>query len=158
MSEVDEKAILAPRYSAEERAGRTPIGFKSSGVARAEAIASHITFRNRVCIFVGIFLIAFAYSLDSILRSAYQASATSDLNSHALLSTINVVKAVISVAAQVRGSLPKHSVPSLTSAISPAQPRSLTSSVAMSCSSFPSSFTPSVTHLRPSSRLDAHTV
>ena len=101
MSDADEKDILPARHSAEDFAGRAPLGFKSSGVARAEAIAAHITFNNRVCIFLSIFLIAFAYCLDTILRNAYQASATSDLNMHALLSTVNVVKAVIAVAAQV---------------------------------------------------------
>ena len=104
MFDVDEKAVLPPRSSDEERDGASPIGFKPSGVARVEAITSHTTLRDRICIFSGIFLIAFAYSLDAVLRGTYQPLATSDFNSHSLLSTINVVKSVISVAVQVCGS------------------------------------------------------
>ncbi|KAH7402954.1 siderochrome-iron transporter Sit1 [Pyrenochaeta sp. MPI-SDFR-AT-0127] len=100
MSDGDEKAILPSRYSDTERDAGAPIGFKSSGVARVEAIAASINLRNRVCIFIGVFLVAFAYGLDAVLRFAYQPNATSDLNAHALLSTINVVKAVIAVVVQ----------------------------------------------------------
>ncbi|CAO2651732.1 Nn.00g000150.m01.CDS01 [Neocucurbitaria sp. VM-36] len=100
MFDVDEKAILPPRYRNEERDGQSPIGFKPSGVARVEVMTRHITFRDRFCIFFGIFLVAFAYGLDAVLRSTYQPLATSEFDSHALLSTINVVKGVVSVAVQ----------------------------------------------------------
>ncbi|KAF1849554.1 siderochrome-iron transporter Sit1 [Cucurbitaria berberidis CBS 394.84] len=100
MSDDDEKVTIPPRCSDEERDGSSPIGFKSSGVARVEAIASHVTFANRVCIFLSIFLVAFAYSLDFVLRLSYSTTATSKLKGHALLSMVNVVKGVISVAAQ----------------------------------------------------------
>lgn len=101
MFDGDEKAILPPRYSDTEHEHGPPVGFKSSGVARVEAISASVGFWNRVCIFIGVFLVAFAYGLDAVLRFAYQPSATSDLDAHALLSTINVVKAVIAVVIQV---------------------------------------------------------
>lgn len=47
------------------------LGTKSPGVERIEAIAKHITFWDRVGIFVGVFLIAYAYGLDGVLRYSY---------------------------------------------------------------------------------------
>ena len=73
---------------------------KSPGVARVEALAKAITFTDRIFIFIGVFLVAYAYGLDGTLRYAYQPVATADLGNHSLSSTVNVVRAVIAAAAQ----------------------------------------------------------
>lgn len=77
------------------------IGKKSPGVARIEALSAHITTGDRVAIFFGVFLIAYAYGLDGTVRLAYQPAATSKFGQHSLLSSINVVRAVVAAAAQV---------------------------------------------------------
>lgn len=48
------------------------LGEKSPGVQRIEVITRYISFRNRVSIFLGVFLVAYAYGLDGTLRYAYQ--------------------------------------------------------------------------------------
>lgn len=73
---------------------------KSPGVVRIEAISSVITTTDRWFIFFGVFIIAYAYGLDGTLRYSYQPYATASYASHSLLSTINVVRAVIAAAAQ----------------------------------------------------------
>jgi SIT family siderophore-iron:H+ symporter-like MFS transporter len=73
---------------------------KSPGVRRAEAIAAVLTTWDRVFIFFGVFLIAFAYGLDGTLRYAYQPYATASFSQHSLLATVNVLRAVIAAAAQ----------------------------------------------------------
>lgn len=73
---------------------------KSAGVRRIEAIASVMTIYDRVAIFFGIFLVAYAYGLDGTLRYTYQPYATASFGSHSLLATVNVVRAVIAAAAQ----------------------------------------------------------
>ncbi|KAF2686870.1 siderochrome-iron transporter-like protein Sit1 [Lentithecium fluviatile CBS 122367] len=75
-------------------------GTKSPGVLRIEALAAHISLLDRISIFIGVFLVAYAYGLDGTLRYAYQPTATSAFQTHSLLSTINVVRAVIAAAAQ----------------------------------------------------------
>lgn len=73
---------------------------KSPGVLRIEAIHSVITKWDRVFIFLGVFLIAYAYGLDGTLRYAYQPTATADFEEHSLNASINVIRAVIAAAAQ----------------------------------------------------------
>jgi len=48
------------------------LGGKSPGVRRIEAIAAQFTNLDRVFIFIGVFLIAYAYGLDSSVRYTYQ--------------------------------------------------------------------------------------
>lgn len=101
MSDLDEKATPSPDHSDHET-GRTPlIGARSPGVIRIEAIAEHMTLVNRIFIFFGVFLIAYAYGLDGTVRYAYQPEATSSMGGHSLLATIGVVRAVIAAVAQV---------------------------------------------------------
>ncbi|KAK2039218.1 major facilitator superfamily transporter [Colletotrichum somersetense] len=76
------------------------IGEKSPGVVRIEALTSAITRTDRVFIFFGVFLVAYAYGLDGTLRYAYQPSATNSYATHSLLATVNVLRAVIAAAAQ----------------------------------------------------------
>ena len=47
------------------------LGAKSPGVQRIEAISAHFTFTDRVCVFLGVFLIAYAYGLDGTIRYTY---------------------------------------------------------------------------------------
>lgn len=76
------------------------IADKSPGVARVEAISEVLTKTDRVFLFIGVFLIAYAYGLDGTVRYAYQTTATASLDTHSLLASINVVRAVIAAAAQ----------------------------------------------------------
>lgn len=59
-----------PDYSEKEQ--EVLAGAKSPGVARIEAINAHMTFANRILIGFGVFLIAYAYGLDSTIRYTYQ--------------------------------------------------------------------------------------
>ncbi|KAK5945926.1 ferrioxamine B transporter [Knufia obscura] len=76
------------------------LGPKSPGVARIEAIASQLTLANRIWLFFGVFLIAYAYGLDGQTRYTYQTYATSSFDLHSYLATINVLRSVIAAAAQ----------------------------------------------------------
>ncbi|KAB5583064.1 siderochrome-iron transporter [Coniochaeta sp. 2T2.1] len=73
---------------------------KSPGVVRVEALSSVMTLTDRIFIFFGVFLIAYAYGLDGTLRYTYQPYATASFDDHSLLSSINVLRAVIAAAAQ----------------------------------------------------------
>jgi SIT family siderophore-iron:H+ symporter-like MFS transporter len=73
---------------------------KSPGVIRVEALSSVMTLADRIFIFFGVFLIAYAYGLDGTLRYTYQPYATASFDDHSLLSSINVLRAVIAAAAQ----------------------------------------------------------
>ncbi|KAF2500569.1 MFS general substrate transporter [Lophium mytilinum] len=75
-------------------------GATSPGVKRIEAIAAHITLVDRVCLFIGVFLIAYVYSLDGTLRYVYQPTATASFAQHSLLATVTVLRSVIAAAAQ----------------------------------------------------------
>ena len=44
----------------------------SPGVARIEAIRRNITIGDRIALFIGVFLIAYAYGLDGQIRNTYQ--------------------------------------------------------------------------------------
>ena len=55
------------------------LGEKSPGVQRIEAISAHFTFVDRIFVFLGIFLIAYAYGLDGIIRYTYQVSMEKDI-------------------------------------------------------------------------------
>jgi SIT family siderophore-iron:H+ symporter-like MFS transporter len=73
MAEIDEKVppVAEPR-SSESTTDAPLLGKKSPGVERMEAIAAHTTFGDRIAIFIGVFLIAYAYGLDGTLRYTYQ--------------------------------------------------------------------------------------
>ena len=73
---------------------------KSPGVARVQAISETLTLTDRIIIFCSVFLIAYVYGLDGTLRYTYQPYALSDFGAHSLSSTVNVVRSVISAAAQ----------------------------------------------------------
>ena len=101
MSDLDEKHAPSPDYGDHENGKKPLIGAKSPGVVRIEAISEHMTLVNRIFIFFGVFLIAYAYGLDGTVRYAYQPEATSSMGGHSLLATVGVVRAVIAAVAQV---------------------------------------------------------
>ncbi|KAJ5889044.1 hypothetical protein N7495_009085 [Penicillium taxi] len=80
--------------------GQPTFGAKSSGVARIEAVNSTLTPWDRTMMFIGVFMVGYAYGLDSQVRSTYQSYATSSFGEHSLLATINVIRSVIAAAAQ----------------------------------------------------------
>jgi SIT family siderophore-iron:H+ symporter-like MFS transporter len=65
-----------------------------------EIVSRNITTTHRVWLFIGIFLVGYAYGLESQTRLAYQSYATSSFDLHSYLSTINVLRNVIAVAVQ----------------------------------------------------------
>ncbi|KAF4970582.1 hypothetical protein FZEAL_10002 [Fusarium zealandicum] len=72
----------------------------SPGVLRIKAMSQVITMTDRVLIFIGIFLIAYAYGLDGTVRYAYQPDAVSEFHAHSLQSSVNTLRSVIAAAAQ----------------------------------------------------------
>ncbi|KAL2266005.1 hypothetical protein VTJ83DRAFT_5357 [Remersonia thermophila] len=72
----------------------------SPGIRRIKAAAAVLTTRDRVFLFLSVFIIAFAYALDGTLRWAYQPLATASFQQHSLLATVNVLRSVIAAAAQ----------------------------------------------------------
>lgn len=76
------------------------LGAKSPGVARIEALSAHFTLWDRVALFVGVFIIAYSYSLDSTIRGTYQSYALSGYELHSAIATVNTVRTVIAAAAQ----------------------------------------------------------
>ncbi|KAJ9618865.1 ferrioxamine B transporter [Taxawa tesnikishii (nom. ined.)] len=75
-------------------------GEKSPGVARIEALAAHLTTFDRVFLYIGVFIIAYSYSLDGTIRYTYQATALASYSTHSLIATVNTVRTVIAAAAQ----------------------------------------------------------
>ncbi|KAI8804129.1 siderophore iron transporter 1 [Cladochytrium replicatum] len=71
-----------------------------AGVARAKAVFSSITTGERVLLFGAVFLITFAYGLDSFIRGTFKSYATADYSTHSLLSTIGVFNAIVAVVLQ----------------------------------------------------------
>ncbi|PYH30566.1 putative siderochrome-iron transporter Sit1 [Aspergillus neoniger CBS 115656] len=76
------------------------VGLGSPGVQRIEALSSHLHILDRVFLFCGVFLIAYVYGLDSLLRGTYQPYATASYESHSVLSSVDILRAVIAAAAQ----------------------------------------------------------
>ncbi|KAF4988719.1 hypothetical protein FDECE_14954 [Fusarium decemcellulare] len=72
----------------------------SPGVLRIKAMSEVITMKDRIFIFFGVFLIAYAYGLDGTVRYAYQPYATTEFNVHSLQSSVNTLRSVIAAAAQ----------------------------------------------------------
>ncbi|EFW98896.1 siderochrome-iron transporter [Grosmannia clavigera kw1407] len=95
-----EKADEAAERQRQVFVSALPETGESAGVARIEALSSVMTQTDRVFIFLGVFLVAYAYGLDGTVRYTYQTYATASYASHSLLSTINVLRAVIAAAAQ----------------------------------------------------------
>lgn len=75
-------------------------GRRAAGVVRMEAISAQLSPLERFCIFSGIFLIGYAYGLESQVRSTYMPYATSSFSVHSYLATINLLRSVVAVAIQ----------------------------------------------------------
>ncbi|BEJ14722.1 hypothetical protein CspHIS471_0404890 [Cutaneotrichosporon sp. HIS471] len=73
---------------------------KSPGVRRIEAISSCFTSWHKWTLFLSIFFVAYAYGLDGTLRYFYQNYATAEWENQALISTLNVIRAVVAAAVQ----------------------------------------------------------
>lgn len=74
---------------------------KSFGVRRTEILVEQFTHPAfRIFFLFSVFICAYSYSLDGTVRSVYQTQATASYGQHSLLSTVNVIKGVISAAAQ----------------------------------------------------------
>ena len=76
------------------------VDIHAPGVARMTAVSSQITSTERVILFFSIFLVGYAYGLESQVRGTYQPYATSSFQLHSYLATINVLRSVVAVAAQ----------------------------------------------------------
>lgn len=76
------------------------IGKTSPGVQRMEAISKHITFKDRILLFITIFVLAYAYTLDNTLRYTFQTYATASYGQHSLLATVAVIRGVAAAAGQ----------------------------------------------------------
>jgi hypothetical protein len=98
MAEADDKV---PRFSTTSQPVRASFESVSPGVARIEATTEHLTTANRACILFGVLLAAWAYGLDSTLRTTFQPLAVDGLHAHSMLATVTVTRAVIGAAAQV---------------------------------------------------------
>lgn len=61
-----------PPYVEERRPSFQLLGKTSPGVQRIEAISVHFRLIDRIFIFIGIFLISYAYGLDGTIRYVYQ--------------------------------------------------------------------------------------
>ncbi|GKZ77819.1 siderophore transporter [Aspergillus niger] len=72
----------------------------SPGVKQIEALSSHLHILDRVFLFCGVFLIAYVYGLDGLLRGTYQPYATASYGLHSVLSSVDILRAVIAAAAQ----------------------------------------------------------
>ncbi|KAK0624422.1 major facilitator superfamily domain-containing protein [Immersiella caudata] len=98
---ADDKHDVQPTHEAVDGSrSSVSVDEKSPGVRRAEALAAVLTTKDRVFVFLSIFLVAFACDLDGILRYAYQPLATASFSQHSLLATVNVARSVIAAAAQ----------------------------------------------------------
>ncbi|RFU77995.1 siderochrome-iron transporter sit1 [Trichoderma arundinaceum] len=75
-------------------------GRRAAGVARVEAVSAQLSSTERFWIFSGIFLIGYAYGLESQVRSTYMPYATSSFSLHSYLATINLLRSVVAVAIQ----------------------------------------------------------
>ncbi|KAM0667782.1 hypothetical protein ACQRIT_003071 [Beauveria bassiana] len=73
---------------------------RAAGVARMDAVTAQLTSIQRFWLFFGIFLVGYAYGLESQVRLAYTPNATASFNLHSYLATINVLRSVVAVAAQ----------------------------------------------------------
>lgn len=73
---------------------------RESGSETSSTTTPKISPVERAFIFLGIFIVGYAYGLESQLRLAYMPYATSSFNLHSYLATINVLRSIVAVAAQ----------------------------------------------------------
>ncbi|SCV72591.1 BQ2448_4128 [Microbotryum intermedium] len=73
---------------------------ESAGVQKITAISNEIDLPLRIFLFVGVFIISYAYGLDGTIRYTYQPLATASYSEHSLLATINVSRSIVAAAVQ----------------------------------------------------------
>lgn len=73
-ADLDEKKVRddVSAYLSERRPSFQLLGKTSPGVQRIEAISVHFGLIDRIFVFIGIFLISYAYGLDGTIRYVYQ--------------------------------------------------------------------------------------
>lgn len=74
---------------------------RSYGIRKSEILVDqYLSPVLKVVLLVSVFFVAYAYGLDGMIRYQLQAYATNSYAQHSLLSTVNVIKAVVAAAAQ----------------------------------------------------------
>lgn len=74
---------------------------KSLGIRKAEALSrTYEGFFLKTIFFITIFFTSYAYAVESTIKGRLEAYATSSYQSHSLLSTVDVIRAVVAAAAQ----------------------------------------------------------
>lgn len=82
--------------------GEKNIQEKDAGVTNIEVYTEQYSgLVHRAALFISIFLIAYVYGLDGMIRYTFQYQATSSYQEHSLLSTVNCIKTVIGAAGQL---------------------------------------------------------
>ncbi|SGY67996.1 BQ5605_C004g02836 [Microbotryum silenes-dioicae] len=73
---------------------------ESAGVQKITAMSNEIDLPLRIFLFIGVFVISYAYGLDGTIRYTYQPIATASYSQHSLLATINVLRSIVAAAVQ----------------------------------------------------------
>ncbi|ODV92669.1 hypothetical protein CANCADRAFT_30763 [Tortispora caseinolytica NRRL Y-17796] len=73
---------------------------KSLGVRKVEILTAQYGLTGKIAVFFMIFLVAYAYGLDGMIRGVYQVLATNSYAQHSLVATVNVIRGVVAAAAQ----------------------------------------------------------
>jgi SIT family siderophore-iron:H+ symporter-like MFS transporter len=93
MSQLNDRKATAKSDSAASLNEKTLlVGGKSPGIRRVEATSAQFTALDRIFIFIGVFLIAYAYGLDSSVRYTYHYPLVDDLHHLQGLSPIEPVE------------------------------------------------------------------
>lgn len=95
-----DRKLSVPGVDASDDGTLASIIKKPLGVRKIEVISAQYGFKGKIAIFISIFLVSYAYGLSGSVRFPFQTEATNSYQNHSLLSTINVVLAVVACAAQ----------------------------------------------------------
>jgi MFS transporter, SIT family, siderophore-iron:H+ symporter len=101
MSSQDQEKNLDSQPTSRPDSLETKSLESSLGVKRIEIISSQYGRIGKLMVYFAVFLISYTYGLDGGIRYVFQAQATASYSTHSLLSTINVIRAVVAAAAQV---------------------------------------------------------
>ncbi|RAH45813.1 putative siderochrome-iron transporter Sit1 [Aspergillus brunneoviolaceus CBS 621.78] len=72
----------------------------SAGVKKMEVLHEGLSRGIRALVFIGLFLVAYVYGLNGLVRSTYQPYATASYKTHSLLVTVDILRAVVAAAIQ----------------------------------------------------------
>ncbi|OJJ98845.1 hypothetical protein ASPACDRAFT_53055 [Aspergillus aculeatus ATCC 16872] len=72
----------------------------SAGVEKMEILQEGLSRDIRALFFVDLFLVAYVYGLDGLVRSTYQPYATASYQTHSLLVTVDILRAIVAAAIQ----------------------------------------------------------